>query len=77
MQLLLNSGADPHAVNNRGRAPLDVVSIECDGELEGPYRHEYDAPELTFDGQFVRETILQIAEMMRDWKAENFKTDSK
>ncbi len=77
VELLLNSGADPHAVNNRGLTPLDVVSIEFDDELEGAYRHVYESLGLKFDAQFVRQSRLQCAEILRESQSENVRADSK
>ena len=53
-------------MNNRGLTPLDVVSIEFDGALEGVYRHVYDSLGLTFDSQFVRQSRLEIGEILRE-----------
>jgi hypothetical protein len=77
VKLLLNAGADPDLVNIRDLTPLDVVSIKFDDELDDAYRYVYDFLGLKLDQQFVRQTRLQIANILRDFESENVKVDSK
>ena len=77
VKLLLNAGADSNLVNSRGLTPLDVVSISFDDGLNDAYRYVYDFLGLKFDQQFVRQTRLQIANILREFESENVKVDSK
>jgi ankyrin repeat protein len=77
VELLLNAGADSNLVNSRGLTPLDVVSISFDDGLNDAYRYVYDFLGLKLDQQFVRQTRLQIANILRDFESENVKVDSK
>ena len=65
MELILNSGADPHLVNSWDFTPLDLVTIEFDDRLEETYRHVYESLGLEFDAKFVSESRLQIAGILR------------
>jgi len=66
VELLLHAGADPNNLNNRKLTPLDVVTIDFDAELEGAYRHVYDSLDMEFDPQYVRQTRIQIADILRE-----------
>ena len=77
MQLLLENGTDFHVVNGRGLTATDVVSMEFGVELEGISRHVYESLGIKFNAEYVRQTRLQIAEILRKWQSENMPVDSR
>jgi ankyrin repeat protein len=64
VEMLLVAGADPSQTNNDGRTPLEIVTLDFDGDLQGAYLHVYDWLNLKPDLDDIKRARIQIADIL-------------